>query len=259
MTVIQAISLFDVIELRPADHFSFASDADVDTEHDLGLRAIRLFEDRLGLQLAAEVRVEKRIPLAAGLGGGSSDAGTLLAALAKLARIEPESAEELAAELGSDVPFFVRGGTTLATGTGTDLMPLPSPTRLWFVIITPDVDITNKTTRLYGSLTPSDYTDGESARGLAGSIERGQELRLISSSNAFSRSLYEIAEIDRARKLVLDLGAPFVLPCGAGPSLFTVLDRWDDARDLAVHLCEAGLRAVACTSVGPKLNKGRLL
>ncbi len=258
VTVLQAVSLFDVIDVLPADQFSFSGDGHVETDQDLALRAIRLFEKRHDVRLTTDIRIEKRIPIAGGLGGGSSDAGTMLAALAVLAGLELNDAEEVAAELGSDVPFFVRGGASLATGIGTDLTPLESPNRLWLVIITPDVEIPNKTARLYGSLRPSDFSDGESTRNVARAIARGEKLNYRELRNAFSRPLFEIPEIMRARDLALELGAPFVLPCGAGPSLFTLFDRWDEARDFAAILRENGFHAVACTSVVPDLNLGRL-
>ncbi len=258
VTIFQAVSLFDVIDLVPADRFSFHGDQRIEHMRDLALRAIRLFEERVDAILIADVHIQKSIPLAGGLGGGSSDAGTLLAALGTLGGIELGTVERVAAELGSDVPFFVRGGTALATSTGTDLMSLPPPVRGWFVVVTPDVEIPNKTARLYGSLQPVDFSDGSSTRAVARDIERGDQLDPCTMRNAFSRALYEIPEVDRARKSTLDRGAPFVLPCGAGPSVFTTLDRWEDARDLAASLRDAGFRAIACTNVMPNINSGRL-
>ena len=73
VTVLQAVSLFDVIDLLPAGQFSYSGDMHVDAEQDLALRAIRLFETRYNARLTAEVRIEKRIPIAGGLGGGSSE------------------------------------------------------------------------------------------------------------------------------------------------------------------------------------------
>ena len=236
VTVLQAVSLFDVIDLLPAGQFSYSGDMHVDAEQDLALRAIRLFETRYNARLTAEVRIEKRIPIASGLGGGSSDAGTMLGALATLAGIQLNAVEKVAAELGSDVPFFVSGGTSLATGIGTDLKPLGSPNRLWFVIITPDVEIPNKTARLYSSLRPDDFSDGESTRTGARAIADGEKLNQDELRNAFSRPLFEVAEIARTRDAALALGAPFVLPCGAGPSLFTLFDRWEEASQLAADL-----------------------
>jgi len=258
VTILQTVSLFDVIELRPADRFTFAGDPTVESGQDLGLRAIRTFEERLGTQLLARVRVEKHIPIAAGLGGGSSDAGTLLSALSTLAGTGPDLALNLAAELGSDVPFFVHGGTALATGTGTELTPLACLTRMWFVIVTPRVEIANKTARLYGDLRADDFTDGTSTREVARSIDSGEPFQVSLLRNAFSRPLYDIPEIERNRKYMLDLGATFALPCGAGPSLFTACHNWQTARDLASKLRDTGVQAVACTSIGRDLNRGRL-
>ena len=102
-------------------------------------RAAALFFRETGITGGAALTLEKRIPSQAGLGGGSSDAASALLALRKLyAPALPDTElETMAAALGSDVPFFIRGGTQLATGRGEVLSPLPPLTDGWFVIVKP--------------------------------------------------------------------------------------------------------------------------
>ena len=258
VTIMQTVSLFDEIELRPSDTFEFAGDQRIPDETDLAYRAIQLAHQRLGIQLNAKVKMKKRIPIAAGFGGGSSDAATLLSALCTMARVDLAGTQALATELGSDVPFFVRGGTALATGTGTTIESLPALARTWFVLVTPNVRIPRKTATLYSSLGLDDFSDGTVTREVAAKLNTDKRDSRNLMCNAFARSIFRIPEVGRARNLMLAAGAFFVLPSGAGPSLFTTTDTWDQARNMARDLRRAGLAAVAATNISADINADRL-
>jgi 4-diphosphocytidyl-2-C-methyl-D-erythritol kinase len=220
VTILQTIDLFDDIVLTPAKRFAYTPDPRFPPQDDLILRTLDLIRDRLGITIRAKIRLDKRIPISGGLGGGSSDAGTLLAALGDLASVPESDLLAIAAELGSDVPFFVRGGTALATGTGTNLEPLPAPAfPLALVVVVPEVVIPHKTATLYSSLTADDFSDGSASKQIA---EQLRQLKLIDHttlSNAFARSLYAYPAIREARDALQRAGADVVLPSGAGPSL----------------------------------------
>ena len=137
-TVLHAISLADEIAFAPADDLRFAvesPDAGARSsaasapagDDNLVLRAARLLRREAGVKAGATIRLRKRIPVAAGLGGGSSDAATTLRGLRRLwgLDLDADALRELAAQLGSDVPFFVTGGAALAEGRGERLTPLP--------------------------------------------------------------------------------------------------------------------------------------
>jgi 4-diphosphocytidyl-2-C-methyl-D-erythritol kinase len=128
-TVYQTISLADRLTFDDAAKgFTLrVRGAELATgEGNLVTRAARLFARRARRRLAVEIRLEKRIPMGAGLGGGSSDAAVTLVGLNRLhgSPLAPEALMELAAGLGSDVPFFLRGGTVLGLGRGEILRPL---------------------------------------------------------------------------------------------------------------------------------------
>lgn len=258
VTLLQTVSLFDEIHLTPSNRLAFEGDPRVPSNNDLALRAILLFAERLGIPLKAKVRIDKRIPIGAGLGGGSSDAATILAALCALSGTSLLAATSLAAELGSDVPFFVRGGAALATGTGTTLEALPAPPRTWFLIVLPDVWIPAKTASLYARLRDDDFTDGEATRELALKLRNGQPVDAALMHNSFARALSQVPEFERAKGLMLAEGARFVLPCGAGPGLFTMPDSWDESWELEQRLRGAGLKVVACTYVAADVNACRV-
>ena len=111
-------------------------------EEDLCLRAARLLQRESGTRLGAELALEKCIPIGGGLGGGSSDAATVLLALNRLWRLGLRRAEllELAARLGADVPVFVFGENALGEGIGERLRALPLPAA-WYLVLVPQVRV----------------------------------------------------------------------------------------------------------------------
>ena len=114
----------------------------VPAEQDLAVRAARLLQEASGTDLGADIEVEKHIPMGGGLGGGSSDAATVLLALDRLwgTGFGPEALAELAPALGADVPFFLFGGPAWAEGIGELLRPMELPPR-WYLVLTPPVTV----------------------------------------------------------------------------------------------------------------------
>jgi 4-diphosphocytidyl-2-C-methyl-D-erythritol kinase len=111
----------------------------------LTVRAARLLQARTGCKLGADIRLEKRLPMGGGLGGGSSDAATVLLALNRLWGVNLPRAElqELALQLGADVPVFVFGQSAFAEGVGEKLSPI-NLTPAWYVVLTPPVEVSTK-------------------------------------------------------------------------------------------------------------------
>lgn len=142
VSVMQRVSLCDTLtaeQTREGITLTCSDPALPSGEENLAHRAASLFFRETGIAGGAALALEKSIPSQAGLGGGSSDAASALLALRKLyAPALPDGAlETMAAALGSDVPFFIRGGTQLATGRGEVLSPLTPLTDGWFVIVKP--------------------------------------------------------------------------------------------------------------------------
>ena len=137
-SVMQAISLNDTVTLTPAHDFAVSVEpagAAPDDETNLALRAARAF-NVLHEGSAVAISIDKRIPVAAGLGGGSADAAATLVGLNQLleTRVSKKALEKMGAGLGADVPFCVRGGTAAARGAGENLSVLPCPKPVWWVI-----------------------------------------------------------------------------------------------------------------------------
>ena len=143
MSVMQRISLWDTVTVERGtgrDTLLCSVPVTENVDDNLCMKAARAFFAETGTKSdGVTITLEKHIPVQAGLGGGSSDAAAVLRALRTLYApdISDGRLETLAARLGSDVPFFIRGGTQLATGRGEVVSPLPQLAAGWFVVVKP--------------------------------------------------------------------------------------------------------------------------
>ncbi|HEV8584196.1 MAG TPA: 4-(cytidine 5'-diphospho)-2-C-methyl-D-erythritol kinase, partial [Methylomirabilota bacterium] len=173
VTVMQAVDLSDRLTLEDADGLELRSSAPgVPTDgRNLAMRAATALRDASGVGGGARITLDKRIPVAAGLGGGSTDAAAVLLGLNRLWKLRWPLArlDEVAAGLGMDVPFFLRGGTALATGRGERVEPLRGRS-LGLVLVNPRFAVS--TAETYARVTPAMYTDGGHAKALAGGLGR---------------------------------------------------------------------------------------
>lgn len=131
------------LRVRPDGRIRRANDVEgVPESSDLAVRAARLLREATGTSLGADIEVEKRIPIGGGLGGGSSDAATVLLALDRLWKtgLGPEALEELAPALGADVPFFVYGRSAWVEGIGERLRPIEVPPA-WYLVLVPPAQV----------------------------------------------------------------------------------------------------------------------
>ena len=224
-TIFCAVSLFDQLSVERSSADQVACLPLVDVPENLVTVALR--EARLALPHlpGARVTISKRIPAAAGLGGASSDAAATLSSLRYLTSepIDDCQIADVAANCGSDVPFFLHSGLAVGAGRGEQLQPLPF-IPVHAVIITPRIDIPDKTRAMYSQIGENDWTDGRQVVALAKRLSRGELTRpdeLL--PNAFRRPLYDLyPEIGAlATEIEMDLGCR-VQVTGAGPSLYVL-------------------------------------
>lgn len=185
-------SLFVLIDWADVLHFECRSDG-VLRRHDLGpalpaedltLKAARLLQTESGCRLGADIHVDKRVPWAAGLGGGSSDAATTLLALNRLWRLDwpRDRLQALAARLGADVPFFVGGRNAFVEGIGERLSAVDVP-RLWLAVLKPPAGLA--TADVFGH--PSLVRDTPSAT-LAGFLADASQSGFDGTNEAWGRN-----------------------------------------------------------------------
>jgi 4-diphosphocytidyl-2-C-methyl-D-erythritol kinase len=213
-TVYQRIDLADRVAIEPAPQLRVDGFAD-DT---LVRRALETLAEAAGVEPAWRARIWKQIPVAGGLGGGSSDAATALR-LANPLLPEPlpdERLHELGASLGADVPFFLTQGPQLGTGTGTELVPLDLPQDYWVVLLLPRDAHKSSTADVYAAFDALDGAAGYDERrarldlGLAGA-RRPRDLGAL--------PLNDLASSPHAERL-RELGAFRADVTGAGPTVY---------------------------------------
>jgi 4-diphosphocytidyl-2-C-methyl-D-erythritol kinase len=161
--------------------------------------------------------------------------------------------EEIAAKLGSDVPFFVRGGTQLSEGRGEKLTPLPAFPTTWLVLLYPDVPMPpGKTGELYKMLGKNDYTNGGVTRALVDALGRGEPPSQSHFYNSFEHVVYErFPQIDLFRQALVEVGADYVRVSGSGPTLFSTFPDEQAARRAADELTMSGFIAFAVKTLTP--------
>jgi 4-diphosphocytidyl-2-C-methyl-D-erythritol kinase len=186
-----------------------------------------------------KIEVNKRIPLVSGLGGDSSDAAATLRALNKLwgLGLSLEKLLELAAELGSDVAFFLYGGTALLKGRGEIVTPLPPLPHRWVVLVVPQVSRPpGKTGHLYARLKASHYTDGRITERLVETLKDGTGFTPSLLFNAFENITFaRSAELGVYRSHMVKVGATNVHLAGSGPATFTLIKEKVQAEDMYIR------------------------
>ncbi|MFP6679935.1 MAG: 4-(cytidine 5'-diphospho)-2-C-methyl-D-erythritol kinase [Dehalococcoidia bacterium] len=226
VSIMQTIDLHDTVSLRKSDDVTLiCDDPGIGSDDNLALVAARTLRSAAGIDAGVEITLEKRIPVSAGLGGGSSDAATVLKGLNQLWDLSftLSELEGIAAKIGSDVPYFLHGGTALVHGRGEHVVPLAHANLQWMVLVSPETDLNDKTARLYGQLSPSDYTRGVLTHKLAGRIRGGGDVPAQFFFNVFSPYAEVVfSDYGHIRNTFHNLGAMGISMSGAGPSMFAL-------------------------------------
>jgi len=256
VSVVQTIDLADrvLLDLAPSIEIEVAGEktlgVPLEGPRNLAYRAaVALAAEAGDSDLGARIELTKSVPAGVGLGGGSSDAAAVLRGLNRLWRLDlpAEALARVAAGVGSDVPFFLAGGTAFVTGRGDHVEPLPDLGSASFTVFVSDIELEDKTRRMYASLTPADFSDGRRARVLAESLRRGLPLAEADLVNAFDRHIGEAAPpLGRAMATCREAGVA-VFACGSGPGFFTL----DEVSGLLLRELEHewGVTAVACRAL----------
>jgi 4-diphosphocytidyl-2-C-methyl-D-erythritol kinase len=222
-TVLQRIDLADRVRVEPAATLR----VDGFAEDTLVRSALERLAEAAGTEPRWEVRIWKRIPVAGGLGGGSTDAATALR-LANSTLPEPLPAErlhELAAGLGADVPFFLTSGPQLGTGTGAELEPLDLPQDYWVVLLLPHDERKGSTAGVYAGFDRRGGADGfderrTALRGALAETRRPRDLAALPANDLASSPHTETMR---------ELGAFRADVSGAGPTVYGLFLHRDPA------------------------------
>lgn len=205
-------------------------------ERNLAVRAARVFFDAAGdASLGADIRIKKRVPVGAGMAGGSTDAAAVLRALNVLtgANFPAERLRSLALAIGSDVPYCVAGGMMLAEGRGEILSPLPELPGGWIVICKPPFSVS--TAELFGRIDKRRVTAHPDTQGLCTALRNGDLCGVARRMyNVFEETLpRSSAEIGAIRSALLDGGALGAVMTGTGSAVFGIFE--EHAAAAAAH------------------------
>ena len=257
-SVMQTISLHDLLSIERTDCRVFDVVGPAIEGENLVLKAARELEGRIGRALPFTIRLFKRIPMGAGLGGGSADAAAFLRSANELyeLRLKPNELAEIATEVGQDVPFFLSGGTARATGLGSTITPLqPVPGTWHFLVVCPAVEVSTRA--VYEAVDGS----APSARRTQALLElletpspalptRGREtpmgLTLGNDLEPVSRRLFPAldAAIERLRAVV-----PNVTMSGTGASIFAVFASQREGEAALAAVRPLGYPARLCRAI----------
>lgn len=225
-TIFLAVDLCDTLAFTAAHELVVEClSPDLNGRPNLVLDALRSAQKLANTSQGARITLQKRIPLAAGLGGASSDAATTLIGCQRQwdTKFTTRQLHEAAARLGSDVPFLLTGGCALGRGRGERLEPLPLPSECWFVLVSTRVSIQNKTQTLFRDLLPADFTEGVSILRQEQTLKSTGEINPTHLVNAFARPLYErIPSLKAVSAAMKAAGASNIALSGAGPTHYSV-------------------------------------
>jgi 4-diphosphocytidyl-2-C-methyl-D-erythritol kinase len=240
-TIFQSIGLHDTLEMslvrRPGIELECDDPALPTGRKNLVWRAVAAARRALGLRAGVRVRLEKRIPVARGLGGGSSDAAVALAGVERLAGRALASRERfgIAAELGSDVPFFLCGGRAVGVGRGEEIYALPDAVKRTVVVVSP-AGIAVSTREAYAWLCAPALTTRGSTRKLRSFCALSWSGQGNILENDFEGPVFRRhPRLARIKRALLHHGAAGVALAGSGSAVFGVFQSPAQARRAAMQ------------------------
>jgi len=257
-TVMQTVDLHDTICLSSTNDNQVqivCTIPELSNDNNLAARAVHLVRQHINSRQGVLIELHKRIPMAAGLGGGSSDAAAVLLALQRWWQLQlsPTDLLEMASSLGSDVPFFITGGLALCEGRGERVTALSSnwPGAIrWLLLLKPAISVS--TAAVFRNLPASDYTDGLHSRAVCAALLAGKVPKLEDLHNSFERIVLETyPEVALSRESLLKAGASIVRLSGTGPTLFAPFSDLTEAHKVQKQLQTQGYEVYLSRAIHP--------
>lgn len=244
--IMQTVGICDVLTFRKAasgiqlvvDNEELPTDG-----NNLICKAAKLLLESAGIEGGVSITLEKHIPIAAGMAGGSTDAAAALLGINELYEIgyDVDKLKELGVKIGADVPYCIQGGTALAEGIGEVLSPLPTPPTCHLVIAKPDINVSTKF--VYENLRANELESHPDIDGMIEGLEKGDLKaitdRLANVLETVTVPAYPI--IDEIKQTMLDAGAEGALMSGSGPTVFGIFTELEKAKQAAKRIKDAEL------------------
>lgn len=245
--IMQMVDVYDdvILTKKEDDEIVVKTDTAVlsNGKDNLAYMAAKTLMDEFGINQGLEIKINKRIPIAGGMAGGSSDCATTLIGVNQMfgLGLTKEELMERGVKLGADVPYCILGGTAIARGIGEILTPLPTPPQCYVIIAKPPVSVS--TAFVYGRIRPDEITKRPDIESMASAI-KDQDLYKLSSL------LYNVMEdvtvpeypiIQNIKDVMLNGGALNSIMSGSGPTVFGLYDDKQKAEKTVEQLKQKGL------------------
>ncbi len=226
--IMQTVSLYDTVEVALRDDGEInltCSEKELPTDSkNIAYRAAQSFFEAVGLNLGADISLEKRIPFAAGLAGGSTDAAAVLKALNNLCQtgLSDDELCKIGVKLGADVPFCIKGGTMLAQDIGQVLSPLPEFEDCYIVLVKPDVSVSTK--EAYEAFDTCGDIRHPDCLSVLHSAARGDYKEVIANvANVFEQFI-EVPHRADIKAVMRSCGSLACCMSGSGPTVFGIFE-----------------------------------
>ena len=210
-------------------------------EENLALKALRAIQAYTGCKVGAAIHLLKRVPIQAGLGGGSADAAAMLVGLNRFwdLRLTQEELLQIGATLGSDVPFLLQGGTARGTGRGEILTYGKSPDPHWLLLVKPKVSVS--TGAAYGRFNGKSVATKQTIDTVQQHLENNDlKSAFLTSANTFEELLFpDHEELVICKEFFTSRGYPTIMT-GSGPTMVVLLDKPMEALQLQEEIKAAG-------------------
>jgi 4-diphosphocytidyl-2-C-methyl-D-erythritol kinase len=254
-SLVQAISLFDILDFEIASDITLkCTETILQTQDNLVIQAAELLKKTCDFKKGAKINLKKQIPWSAGLAGGSSDAAATLLALNKLWELglKVQNLLAIAAQLGSDVAFFIHKGTALIEGRGEKITPMPAlSTPSWFILLMPQFpQIAHKTKLVYSKLNSQHFTDGQITSKAIEAWDSKQGISPALLFNTFDSIAFDTFPGLRSFWNGLEqAGLANIHLAGSGPTLFAPVTSKKNADKLYQQLKDIGFTTYPVSSV----------
>lgn len=245
--VMQTVYLYDQILLEKTDKEGISLETNLFylpvNENNLAYRAAKMLIDEFAIKEGVHISLEKHIPVAAGMAGGSSNAAAVLYGMNRLFQLGLTDQElmDRSVQLGADVPYCIMRGTVLAEGIGEKLTPLPAMPKCHVLLAKPPISVS--TQKVYEKLDAQEVTEHPDIDGILLGLQTG-DLKKITSSmgNVLENvTITEYPQIERIKDVMKEEGALNAMMSGSGPTVFGIYDDKMLARRAAARIREEQL------------------
>lgn len=245
--IMQTVGIYDLLTFQKSREpgiFITIDNEELPTDkNNLIYRAAQMIMAEYDIQEGVEILLEKNIPIAAGMAGGSTDAAAVFHGMKELFGLDMtrEKMKETGVKIGADVPYCIEGGTALSEGIGEILTPLPAPPSAYLVIAKPDIHVSTKF--VYENLHADTLSFHPDIDGMVQALKEG-DLRGITErmSNVLETvTVKEYPVISHIKEEMIQAGAKNALMSGSGPSVFGIWENEEKARQAFLRIKEAGV------------------